>query len=354
MTEVRDGLRVADRRAIETVEAVILDVGHGNCAVLRDGDRCVIVDAKSDKLLYRELIASGVRRIEHLVLSHADSDHIAGALRLLPNEDFEIGTVWLNADSDKDSLKWHELLVLLSQLTRGGRLKTRLGICDQQDWELSLDRVMIDVLHPALIDIGHGTGRAGKIRPEMTTNGMSVVLRVLMDGIPALLLPGDLDAAGLEQVIGRSKDATAHVLVYPHHGGHSGAGSERDFAKQLCEVVDPSVVVFSMGRGSFHNPLREVVEQIGVSRPEARVACTQLSPNCHAGDVPAVQPPHLLDRPSAGAVSSRCCAGSLRIAVRESALAVSPTPEDHAAWIEGHVDAPMCNPRVWLPQPRKA
>ncbi|WSA78834.1 MBL fold metallo-hydrolase [Streptomyces sp. NBC_01799] len=353
MTEVHNGLRAVEKRKIATAEAVILDVGHGNCAVLRDADRCVIVDAKSDKLLYRELIESGVRRIEHLVLSHADSDHIAGALRLLPNEDFEIGTVWLNSDSDKDSLKWHELLVLLSQLARDGRLKTRMGICDQQDWELSLGRVEIDVLHPALLDIGHGTGRAGVVRPEMSTNGMSVVLRVLLDGHPALLLPGDLDAVGLEKMLDRSKEASAHVLVYPHHGGHSGANSERDFAKQLCEVVDPSVVVFSMGRGSFKNPLREVIEQIGVSLPEARVACTQLSPNCHSGEAPIVSPRHLLDRPSAGAAGNRCCAGSLRITVGDGGISVDPAPDDHAAWIDGYVDDPMCNPRVQLPGPRR-
>lgn len=353
MTEVQSGLRPAGRTAVDTAEAVILDVGHGNCAVLRDGVRCVIVDAKSDKLLYQELIDSGICRIEHLVLSHADSDHIAGALRLLPNEDFDIGTVWINSDSNKDSLKWHELLGLLARLKRDGRLRTRVGICDEQDWDLSLERVLIDVLHPTLTDIGHGTGKAGRVRPEITTNGMSVVLRVLLDGHPALLLPGDLDAAALEQMLSRSKAMTAHVLVYPHHGGHSGDGPENEFAKQLCEAVQPEVVVFSMGRGSFKNPLPEAVAEIRSSRAGTRVACTQLSPNCHAGEPPTAQPLHLLGRPAAGLTGNRCCAGTVRVTAVDGALLVEPRPEDHLTWIEQHVRAPMCNPKVRLPGPRK-
>jgi beta-lactamase superfamily II metal-dependent hydrolase len=325
MTTTQSGIPPVSRTTTAATEAVILDVGHGNCTVLRDGSKCVIIDAKSDKLLYRELIASGVRRIEHLVLSHADSDHIAGALRLLPNEDFEVGTVWLNSDSRKDSQKWHELLVLLTDLHRARRLKARLAICDLDGLDLSLENISIDVLHPTLTDIGHGTGKRGRVRPEITTNGMSVVLRILLEGLPALLLPGDIDSAGLNQILSRDKDVSAHVLVYPHHGGHSGDDPEESFAKILCDAVSPGVVLFSMGRGVFRNPLPEVVEEIRG---------------------------YLLNRPAAGNTGNRSCVGTVRVAVADSQVVVEPSSLGHKRWIRQHVSAPMCEPRGTLPLPR--
>ncbi|MFJ8534644.1 ComEC/Rec2 family competence protein [Streptomyces sp. NPDC093591] len=352
MTTAQAGIHSTPQTAKVATEAVILDVGHGNCAVLRDGSKCVIVDAKSDKLLYQELVASGVRRIEHLVLSHADSDHIAGALRLLPNEDFEVGTVWVNSDSQKDSQQWHELLALLTALHQAGRLKARLAICDLDGWDLSLENVLIDVIHPTLTDIGHGTGKRGRVRPEITTNGMSVVLRVLLEGLPALLLPGDLDSAGLDQILSRDKEVSAHVLVYPHHGGHSGGGPEESFAKILCDAVSPDVVLFSMGRGVFRNPLPEVVGEITRSFPDTRVACTQLSENCHAGTVPEGERGYLLNRPAAGNTGNRSCAGTVRVAVADNRLVVEPAPLDHQRWIRQHVSAAMCESGGTLPVPR--
>ncbi|GEK00362.1 hypothetical protein TNCT1_26380 [Streptomyces sp. 1-11] len=334
-----------------SVEAVILDVGHGNSTILRDGARCVIVDAKSDKLLYQALIDSGIHRIEHLVLSHADTDHIAGALRLLPNSDFEIGTVWANSDSTKDSKKWSELLALLAALADAGVCKVRIGISNADGNELSLDRIGIEVVHPTLRDIGHGPGAAGKVRPEITTNGMSVVLQVQIDGRPALFLPGDVDAAGFRQILSRKQLDAAPVLVYPHHGGHSGSVLEADFATSLCDTLQPEVVVFSMGRGSYENPLREVVECIRDNFPAIRLACTQLARRCHP-NIPAQRSlAHLAGQPAAGRALGSCCAGSIRVRIVADGLEIEPNLSAHRAWVE-KLEAPMCIPRGNVPNQR--
>ncbi|WP_078468411.1 MBL fold metallo-hydrolase [Streptomyces sp. NBC_01201] len=336
-----------------TVEALILDVGHGNSAILREGDRCVIVDAKTDKMLYQALVESGVRRIEHLVLSHADTDHIAGALRILPNREFEVGTVWANADSTKDSMKWGELLALLADLADSGICKVRIGISNADRDDLSLERVGIRILHPTLRDIGHGTGEAGKVRPEITTNGMSVVLQVNLDGRPALFLPGDVDAVGFRQIVARADLGSAPVLVYPHHGGHSGSALESDFADELCMTIKPEVVVFSMGRGNYENPLREVVERIRDSFPFIRMACTQLSRQCHPSVPMQTDRGHLNLYPASGRASGTCCAGSVRVRAVAGEIVVDPDVDAHRAWI-GQLHDPMCIKKRDVPKARKS
>ncbi|MEV4557243.1 MBL fold metallo-hydrolase [Kitasatospora sp. NPDC049285] len=352
MTTLQAPAALNPTAVINTVEAVILDVGHGNSAVLRDGNRCVVVDAKSDKLLYSTLVDAGIHRIEHLVLSHADTDHIQGALRLVTNRRFQIGTVWANSDSSKDTRKWDELLAILTDQVDSGQLLVRIGISNADGSQLSLDRVGIRILHPTLRDIGHGPGARGKFRPEITTNGMSVVLQVSLDGHPALFLPGDLDASGLEDLLQRGDDLNSHTLVYPHHGGHSGAAQEEQFAKLLCDAITPEVVIFSLGRGKYSNPLREVVDEIRTNFPSVRMACTQLSTNCHASLPPQASKGHLANWPAAGRSAGTSCAGTFRITVEGGSISIEPPMDRHHEWIRSHVSQPMCIRTINLPAPR--
>jgi hypothetical protein len=86
-----------------TLEALPAD--EGDCLLLtchaRDGDRHVLVDAgtpaTAPRLLAR-LATLARRRLELLVVSHIDTDHIGGAVRLLrdPAFDVEIGDAWFN------------------------------------------------------------------------------------------------------------------------------------------------------------------------------------------------------------------------------------------------------------------
>jgi len=60
---------------MEPIEITILDVGHGNSTVVR-GDVVVVVDAPPGRTLPDELDRTSTKRVHHVVLSHADRDHI--------------------------------------------------------------------------------------------------------------------------------------------------------------------------------------------------------------------------------------------------------------------------------------
>ncbi|MFD0257658.1 ComEC/Rec2 family competence protein [Kitasatospora indigofera] len=339
---------------VGVAEVVVLDVGHGNCAILRDGDTCAVVDARSGPLLLTELQKMGIKHIEHVVLSHADEDHIQGALQLLPHMEFSIGKVWANSDSAKDSDLWDELLVLVDYLDSAGRLEANVGISTAQRSSLGFGRVGIQVVHPSPYEIGHGTGRAGKSRPGFSTNGLSVVLKITLDDEPVLLLPGDIDAPGLKRMLARSADISVHAVVYPHHGGGNGSGSHASFVKDIGVATNPKVVVFSMGRERFRNPARDVVTEFGREFPHVRIACTQLSPNCHQGDLPTSDRELLGKRTAAGLADGKCCAGTLTLTVAAGAVRVEPEPQAHLDWIKENVNAPMCSASFLMPGQRKS
>jgi competence protein ComEC len=56
----------------------ILDVGHGNCAVLEDGQRTVVFDCGPKTGLLEYLTSRTITVLDLVLISHADEDHIAG------------------------------------------------------------------------------------------------------------------------------------------------------------------------------------------------------------------------------------------------------------------------------------
>jgi hypothetical protein len=83
----------------------VLPAEEGDCLLLTchavGSDRYVLIDAgtpSTAKLLLARLNDFGIRRIELVVVSHIDTDHIGGMVQLLrdPEFDCEIGDAWFN------------------------------------------------------------------------------------------------------------------------------------------------------------------------------------------------------------------------------------------------------------------
>jgi len=66
-------------------ELIIFDVGHGNCALLRDTNGVVLIDCPPGNILMEALKKFAITEISHVLISHADQDHIAGLPQLLLN-----------------------------------------------------------------------------------------------------------------------------------------------------------------------------------------------------------------------------------------------------------------------------
>src|SRR5687767_11628886 len=92
---------------METCLAV-LDVGHGLSVVLQTRDGVGIIDGGRGDTLRHYLRSQGIRRIEWIVLTHSDVDHLAGLNGLMEDEQFTIGRVYANPDGAKGSQAWDD------------------------------------------------------------------------------------------------------------------------------------------------------------------------------------------------------------------------------------------------------
>jgi competence protein ComEC len=169
------------------------------------------------------LRATGVRRVDLLVLSHEDIDHLGGALTLL--ESVEVHAL---ASSLPRSHPLHSLALMPGRCAAG----------IAWNW----DGVRFEFLHPPP---GWETARR---------NNQSCVLRVTA-GASSMLLTGDIERAA-ERFLLENKISPSDVLLVPHHGSRTSSSEE------FIAAVAPRWAIVPAGyRNRFGHPAREVLER---------------------------------------------------------------------------------------------
>jgi len=256
---------------------IVLDVGHGSTAVLHDEGGTVVFDTGKGAHVARHLDAVGVKRVQAMLLSHADADHIGGAATLLLNKSLHIGEVLLNPDSSKDSAVFEQLGYALVEANQ--RAGTRINLQLTTSTQIKRKGATIEILHPPDVKALSGVGGKSESGKRHTSNSMSAAIRVTRGGKSSVLLAADIEFDCLDGWKAQKVQPTACVLVFPHHGGLPGTSDKADaalFGFEITRMVSPEVVIFSNHRSKFGNPQDEVVAAISKAAGGIRFACTQL------------------------------------------------------------------------------
>jgi beta-lactamase superfamily II metal-dependent hydrolase len=323
---------------VEPAQLYILDVGHGNAAVLLDARGVLVVDAGPRTSLLEFLLGEGIRRVDVVLVSHADKDHIEGLISLIESETVEIGRVRLNTDLEKGTALWSQLIFLLDRCHREKKIDFNVALTTRNTGEYDQGSVRVEILAPSLRVAGAGVGSKASGK-RLRTNTISAVIRLVEQQKPQVLLCGDIDDTGVTEMLKDFPNPEASILVFPHHGGRADVADMALFARRLCEVVKPSTVIFSIGRGLHATPIPEVIAAVRSSGGEPRIACTQLSEHCAAKN-PTTAPTHLLEVYSAGRELGRCCSGTIRVVMSEGEI--HPAQASHFSFIEAHAPTALC------------
>jgi competence protein ComEC len=319
----------------------ILDVGHGNAAILKTDDWVAIIDAGPGSSLVQYLIEQGITRIDEVLISHADEDHLAGLVGVLSSGQFSLGRVRLNSDAVKDSKIWMDLAVALDDAARKGAIDFRPSLTASDSGQFDHGAVSIEILAPTNFLATRGPGSTDRGGKRITTNSISAVIRIAVNGQRLVLLAGDVDEIGLDELdhVGTA-DLGAPILVFPHHGGRAGAGDPGAFATRLSQMVQPTCVIFSIGRGIHGTPIPSVVDAIRRHGAQIRVACTQLSEHC-AAMTPNSDPAHLNTVFARGRERHQCCAGTLIVDFQRLGTLL-PDATTHLAFIQANAPTSLC------------
>src|SRR5919202_2479810 len=322
-------------------ELIILDVGHGNCAVLRDTDGVVVIDCPHGITLIDTLEHRSITEISHILISHADADHIAGIINLLSDENIRIHNIHLNPDPLKKSEIWQDLRVALKDARKRFGAVVSSELTTTKTGKLNIGQVEIQVLAPTPELILGGAGGKDLQGRRLTSNSISAVIGIAHNSHRIAILAADVDKVGFENLVQEERDLSADIIVFPHHGGKPGGADSKAFAQQLCGLVKPNLVIFSIGRGRFGNPREEIVEGVVYSIPDAHILCTQLSEKC-AASLPCSEPKHLNSLPAKGRISNSCCGGTVSIKIDGSRTTYAARITLHKEFIDAQVPTPIC------------
>ena len=126
----------------------IVDVGHGNAAVVNTGSNIIVIDAGPRSGLLEFLTSFSICKIDVLLISHADSDHIAGVLGLLSSNAIEIHKIRFNSDSLKGSSTWDDLAYELDHLDRSGQVDFSPALTPSNTGDFDFEDITLEIFAP--------------------------------------------------------------------------------------------------------------------------------------------------------------------------------------------------------------
>lgn len=327
-----------------TVSLTVLDVGHGNAAVVKGPDGVVVIDAGPGGAdLLRYLREESISEVDCVVISHVDADHLRGLIAVLEEPSITVAEVRLNPDAAKDTELWNDLAWSLAHLDQESEFEFQTS-CVQGAMLPAVSRdVVLEVLAPVKELAAHGPGWTDSSGRVATTNTCSVVVRLGFAQEPAAILAADLDEMGLTYMQDVHANLKAPLLVFPHHGGNVAADANEArnaaFATSLVSSIEPRTVIFSTGRGRHSTPRPEIVAAVRAQVEDVRIACTQLSKFCRPDPPRDDEQQHLLSLHAHGRESHSCCAGTLRWNL---STVLEPDRVDHNTFVDAEVPLAMC------------
>ena len=228
-----------------------IDIGQGDSILLYSGRETVLIDtggvvthtksswAKSNKeysivknTTIPLLKSSGIRKIDYLILSHGDADHMGEAINLVNN--FKVDNVIFNCGEFNELEK--ELIKVLD------KKKIKYYSCIK---ELNIDNNKLYFLQTKEYD---------------NENDNSNVIYTELDGYKFMFM-GDAGVEKEKDILNKYNISGIDVLKIGHHG------SKTSSSKEFINEINPNYSIISVGKNNrYGHPNKEVLNNFSDSK----------------------------------------------------------------------------------------
>ncbi len=193
----------------------VLKTGKSDCMLIKLDQTVIMIDT-ADADDYGEisdtLESLGIARIDYLILTHFDNDHIGSAAKII--EDFEVAEVYM-PNYVRDSGLYRSLLSSLQE----NEARTKVHkLNDDTTVPLPVGSMWINVsrVYPEL-------SHEDPIPVDSMDNDLSLICGLSLGDFTALLM-GDAEKARCEDFLAQTQYAGQYDFIkLPHHGSHNKA-----------------------------------------------------------------------------------------------------------------------------------
>jgi competence protein ComEC len=226
-----------------TGETLLVDGGgranFNHMIVRRDGEEPELFEPDiqniGETVVSNFLWEKGYDKVDFLLPTHADTDHLQGLTDVVGNFRINSAIVAATPLGDADFARFYEVLE---------KRKIPRVLVNRGD-VLSFGQVRIEVLHPEVASKPEGNW----------DNNRSIVLRIVF-GETAVLLTGDLEREGETELLQRPRLLRADIVKVAHHGSKTSSLDE------FVRATGAKLAVIPVGKRSpFGHPDQKVVER---------------------------------------------------------------------------------------------
>ena len=229
--------KLGELRYQSGLDVMVLDVGQGQCVLLKSRDCYALVDCGSGNSWYdagdiaaAELRAMGCDTLDYLILTHYDTDHVSGVESLLSR--MEVETMLLSSLEDDAGVQ-KEILSLAGQFAIPTQMVRRQG-------HLAFGDATLTIYPP----VG-----------EKTDNERGLSLYAAA-GTDAVFVPGDMSQKTEEALLDAYRILPADVLVAGHHGAKNAT------SEALLDALNPKIACISVGSNRYGHPAEDALQRL--------------------------------------------------------------------------------------------
>ncbi len=219
---------------LDELEITYIDIGQGNAVLVKSKNENLLIDGgnrANSRYYYNYIKNKNLKKIDYMIASHYDEDHIAGLISILEN------------------------YKVLNVLSPAYKKDTKI----YKSFKKSLSNSNANIINPIQGD-GFNLGDAKvkilwpKVYKDGVDNDNSIVVKITYRNMK-FLFPADASKDVEDQLIYSGYNLKSDVLMVGHHG------SKYSTSKEFLKEVRPKLAIISVGKNNrYKHPSKEVIK----------------------------------------------------------------------------------------------
>ena len=233
----------------KNLKIYFIDVGQGDsCLIVTPHNKKILIDGGGNEnydigknTLIPYLLARRIKRIDYIIISHFDTDHVGGILTVM--EELSVGKVIISkqGEDSENFQKFNDIVrekkIKVEVVNKGDKLKIEKGL-------------YFDIVWPNF----------SKIVSENVLNNNSIVCKLNYKNF-SMLFTGDIEKIAEKCILQEYKDNTnmlnSTILKIAHHG------SKTSSIQKFLDITKPIIAIIGVGENNkFGHPNEDVIKRL--------------------------------------------------------------------------------------------